>query len=171
MDTLRHLQVWVASFWSFGAESASASRCGRGRGNRHGVFPGKNVFCSEEPKNSNQKDNLFFFQIAIEVWKTEETLWWLCLPCPSVPQLLNHLIYHSLGMCSTTISSFGARIVAENQQSLLHGAQSHVINAWMFSLMLHHSNSLTASPDHGSISLTLCVPPHACPATWTWKFR
>lgn len=67
MDTLRHLQVWVASFWSFGAESASASRCGRGRGNRHGVFPGKNVFCSEGPKNSNPKRwFVFFFKLLLK---------------------------------------------------------------------------------------------------------
>lgn len=67
MDTLRHLQVWVASFWSFGAESASASRCGRGRGNRHGVFPGKNVFCSEGTKNSNPKRwFVFFFKLLLK---------------------------------------------------------------------------------------------------------
>ena len=102
MDTLRHLQVWVASFWSFGGESASASRCGRGRGNRHGVFPGKNVFCSEEPKNSNQKIICRFSNCywSLEDWGKNSLMIMSpmsqCSPTPEPSHLpfARHVLYH-----------------------------------------------------------------------------
>lgn len=92
-----------------------------------------------------------------------------CSPTPEPSHLpfARHVLYHHQQLWSQDCCWKSAIAPALGSSMWT----SHVVNAWMFFLMLHHSNSLTASPDHGSISLTLCVPPHACPATWTWKFR
>lgn len=52
--------------------------------------------------------------------------------------VLHHLIHHPLSMCTAAIPSFGARVVAEDQQSLLNSRLCGGVSKWGIARFMDH---------------------------------